>query len=219
MPASGAWTCEPASQSLILPFAEAAKIPLPPRRLDRRQALVQSPAVFAGRQPLHFPAPLGRAAAERQDPVHHAHVHRPDGRHGTLRARPLRRHLALHLARPAHILAWAWHPSHGNKFYLFQDQTDHVEVIGPDVMTVNGHCTYLPGNRWILNDTYPDKQREQNPYLYEVASGKASAAGAFSPAARIYRRVALRHAPALQPRRPQGGDRFGARRRWAGRCT
>ena len=80
---------------------------------------------------------------------------------------------------PQHILAWAWHPSHGNKFYLFQDQTDHVEVVGPDVMTVNGHCTYLPGNRWILNDTYPDKQREQNPYLYEVASGKRVALGHF----------------------------------------
>ena len=73
---------------------------------------------------------------------------------------------------PRHILAWAWHPSHGNKFYLFEDKTDHVEVVGPDVMTVNGHCTYLPGNRWILNDTYPDKQRDQNPYLYEIASGK-----------------------------------------------
>ena len=25
------------------------------------------------------------------------------------------------------------------------------------IMTGNGHCTYLPGNRWILNDTYPDR--------------------------------------------------------------
>ena len=24
-------------------------------------------------------------------------------------------------------------------------------------MTVNGHCTYLPGNKYILNDTYPIK--------------------------------------------------------------
>jgi len=80
---------------------------------------------------------------------------------------------------PKSILAWAWHPSHGNKFYLFQDKTDRVEVVGPDVMTVNGHCTYLPGNRWILNDTYPDKQREQNPYLYEVAGGKRVPLGHF----------------------------------------
>lgn len=80
---------------------------------------------------------------------------------------------------PEHILAWAWHPSHANKFYLYEDKTDRVEVVGPDVMTVNGHCTYLPGNRWILNDTYPDKQRDQNPYLYEVASSRRVPLGHF----------------------------------------
>jgi hypothetical protein len=80
---------------------------------------------------------------------------------------------------PKTVLAWAWHPSHGNKFYLFHDRTNKVEVIGPDVMTVNGHCSYLPGNRWILNDTYPDKQRNQNPYLYEVATGRRVPLGHF----------------------------------------
>ena len=80
---------------------------------------------------------------------------------------------------PAHVLAWAWHPSHGNKFYLYRDKSDKVEAVGPDVMTVNGHCTYLPGNRWILNDTYPDKQRNQNVYLYEVAAGRRVPVGSF----------------------------------------
>ena len=46
-------------------------------------------------------------------------------------------------------------------------------------MTGNGHCSYLPGNRWILNDTYPDKQRNQNVYLYEVATGKRAPLGHF----------------------------------------
>ncbi len=55
---------------------------------------------------------------------------------------------------PQHVLAWANHPSRGEKFYLFRDRTDRVEAIGPDVMTEDGHCSYLPGNRWILNDTY-----------------------------------------------------------------
>ena len=74
---------------------------------------------------------------------------------------------------PQTVLAWAYHPSHGDKFYLYRDRTDKVEVIGPDVMPLNGHCTYLPGNRWILNDTYPDRdKREQHVYLYEVESGK-----------------------------------------------
>jgi hypothetical protein len=71
-----------------------------------------------------------------------------------------------------HVLAWAWHPSRQEKFYLFRDRSAEVEAVGPEVMTVNGHCTYLPGNRWILNDTYPDRQRNQNVYLYEPATGR-----------------------------------------------
>lgn len=77
------------------------------------------------------------------------------------------------------ILAWAWHPSHGQKFYLYYDQSDRVEVVAPDVMTVNGHCTYLPGNKRILNDTYPDKDRNQNVYLYEVGTGRRVPLGSF----------------------------------------
>lgn len=80
---------------------------------------------------------------------------------------------------PQHILAWALHPSHGERFYLYKDKTDQVEVIGKDVMTVNGHCTYLPGNAWILNDTYPDKDRLQHVYLYEVKTGKRVPLGDF----------------------------------------
>jgi hypothetical protein len=82
---------------------------------------------------------------------------------------------------PHHILAWAWHPSHGDKFYLFEDKTEHVEVVAPDVMTVNGHNTYLPqtAQQWVLNDTYPDKQRYQHPYLYHLPSHRKIALGHF----------------------------------------
>lgn len=83
---------------------------------------------------------------------------------------------------PQHILAWAWHPSRGEKFYLYTDSTDMVEVVGPDVMTENGHCSYLPDKRWILNDTYPDRQRLQHPYLYNVRTGKRYPLGHFRSA-------------------------------------
>lgn len=73
---------------------------------------------------------------------------------------------------PEHVAAWAFHPSYKERFYLFEDRTDHLEVIGPDVMPRNGHNTYLPGNKWILNDTYPDKHRVQHVYLYEVETQK-----------------------------------------------
>ena len=78
-----------------------------------------------------------------------------------------------------HILAWAWHPSHGNAFYLYEDGTNKVEVVGKAVMTQNGHCSYLPGNKWILNDTYPDKERKQHVYLYNAATGKRFPLGGF----------------------------------------
>jgi len=78
-----------------------------------------------------------------------------------------------------HILAWAWHPSHGNDFYLYEDGTRKVEVVGKDIMTQNGHCSYLPSNKWILNDTYPDKQRKQNVYLYNVDTRKKIPLGGF----------------------------------------
>ena len=82
---------------------------------------------------------------------------------------------------PHTILGWAYHPSHGNRFYLYRDLTDaEPEVIGTDVMTVNGHCTYLPGNAWILNDTYPSgDHRNQIPYLYRVATGERVDLGIF----------------------------------------
>jgi len=81
---------------------------------------------------------------------------------------------------PTHILAWAWHPSHKDAFYLYKDAAPvEVEGVGIGVMTRNGHCTYLPGNAWILNDTYPDGKRNQNPYLYHVATGKVFPLGHF----------------------------------------
>jgi hypothetical protein len=86
---------------------------------------------------------------------------------------------------PGHVFAWAFHPSHGDKFYLLKDKTREVTVVGPEKMPVNGHNTYIPGTNyeWVLNDTYPDEQRRQNPYLYHIPTGRRFALGHFhSPA-------------------------------------
>ncbi|MHC4199791.1 MAG: hypothetical protein ACYSU0_07335, partial [Planctomycetota bacterium] len=54
------------------------------------------------------------------------------------------------------------------------------EQIGARVMPQNGHCTYLPGEEWILNDTYPDRRtREQRVYLYHVPTRRKVPLGAF----------------------------------------
>lgn len=82
---------------------------------------------------------------------------------------------------PRHVMAWAWHPSNGYKFYLYEDKTDNVRPVGADVMTKNGHNTYLPmsDNEWVLNDTYPDRERMQHPYLYHIPTNRRVSLGDF----------------------------------------
>ncbi len=82
---------------------------------------------------------------------------------------------------PQHILAWSWAGSRRGGFCLFEDKPGggNIEVIGGDVMYRDGHCTYLPGNAWILNDTYPDAQRYHGPFLYHVATGRVVSLGRF----------------------------------------
>jgi hypothetical protein len=75
---------------------------------------------------------------------------------------------------PSHILAWTRIPEKGDGFFLFEDSPEeNIVQVGKGVMTLNGHCTYLPGTDWILNDTYPSrKERLQSVYLYNEASGE-----------------------------------------------
>ncbi|MEM7035225.1 MAG: hypothetical protein AAF629_37140 [Chloroflexota bacterium] len=84
---------------------------------------------------------------------------------------------------PKVILAWSWQPSDGEAFYLYQDGPipNNAKVIGKGVMTLNGHCTYLPNNEWILNDCYAGqtKDRLQELYLYNVGQGQRIELGAY----------------------------------------
>jgi hypothetical protein len=81
---------------------------------------------------------------------------------------------------PDHILAWTKPEGKDSGFWLFEDRVDgNVEPVGKGIMTRNGHCTYLPGNEWILNDTYPDKERLQHPYLYHVPTEQVHPLGRF----------------------------------------
>ncbi|NRA38907.1 MAG: hypothetical protein HRU15_12250, partial [Planctomycetes bacterium] len=69
-------------------------------------------------------------------------------------------------------------------FYLFDARTGLYSLVIDDPH--NGHCVYLPGNQWILNDTYPiGNERRQNLYLYHVATGKRIELGSY-PAPEAY---------------------------------
>jgi len=85
---------------------------------------------------------------------------------------------------PSQILAWTRLPKMGNGFFLFEDSpTENIVQLGKDLMTLNGHCTYLPDNEWILNDTYPSREsRLQSVYLYhEPTNQRIPLADFYSP--------------------------------------
>ena len=79
---------------------------------------------------------------------------------------------------PSHILAYAGQGKKDWRFQVFEDQTVKVEEV-EGMLTRDGHCTYLPGKQWILCDTYPDKDRNQNPYLLHLITKKGVPLGHF----------------------------------------
>lgn len=80
---------------------------------------------------------------------------------------------------PHHLLALSRQPSHGVRFYLFEDGGEgKIEVVGQNAMTADGHVSYLAGAEWILNDTYP-QDGYQYPYLYHVPTDRKASLGQF----------------------------------------
>ena len=83
---------------------------------------------------------------------------------------------------PKHVCAWTRPIGYKDGFYLLEDKTQNIEIVGEGVMPINGHNTYLPNknNEWILNDCYPQgKERLQTPYLYHVPTNKRFDLGNF----------------------------------------
>lgn len=80
---------------------------------------------------------------------------------------------------PGQILAWAKQHDIGNRYFLFTDRTDEREIVGEGVLTSDGHCSYSPDGRWILTDTYPDRERMRTLILYRPSDGSRLDIGRF----------------------------------------
>jgi len=78
-----------------------------------------------------------------------------------------------------HVLAWARKRGIGDRFFLFRDQSEDFEIIGDGVLTRDGHCSYSPDRRWILTDTYPDKNNERRLLLYNPGEDRLVEIGRF----------------------------------------
>ncbi len=77
-----------------------------------------------------------------------------------------------------HVLAFSTPVGNRPGFYLFEGAMGRPDLVIDD--PVDGHCTYLPGGEWIVSDTYPiGPDREQELYLYNVATGGRLSLGRF----------------------------------------
>ena len=76
------------------------------------------------------------------------------------------------------LLAWTTTKDRGNHFYLLDVGDKPPEVVFPRV-TQDGHCSYSPDREWVLNDTYPGKDRMQHLMLLKVATGRRFDLNAF----------------------------------------
>lgn len=66
---------------------------------------------------------------------------------------------------PEQVLAWATRHEVGNRYFLFDDRTEHFQVVGEGTLTCDGHCSYSPDGRWILTDTYPDSEEHERTLI------------------------------------------------------
>lgn len=79
------------------------------------------------------------------------------------------------------ILAWSERRGIGHRYFYFEDRADAGEpaVIGEDVFSCDGHCSFSPDGRWVLTDTYPDAEHMRTLMLYNWASGERIDIGRF----------------------------------------
>jgi hypothetical protein len=80
---------------------------------------------------------------------------------------------------PNHLLAWSHEPDSGNAFHVYEDESENVTAVGVEVLKQDGHCTYSPCGKWILTDTYPNRERMQTLMMYHVENHEVIALGHF----------------------------------------
>ncbi|MES2461344.1 MAG: hypothetical protein V4671_12240 [Armatimonadota bacterium] len=80
---------------------------------------------------------------------------------------------------PQTVLAWARRHDVGDRYFLFTDKTPETTIVGDGILTVDGHCSYSPDRRWILTDTYPDKEGYRTLLLFDPKSERRIDIGRF----------------------------------------
>ena len=79
------------------------------------------------------------------------------------------------------ILAWTRIGDRGDAFYLIDEPTGEATVVGAGLLTQDGHCSYSHNGKWILTDTYPDRETfERRLLIYVPDDGRLVEVGRYA---------------------------------------
>ena len=77
------------------------------------------------------------------------------------------------------ILHYATHTDEGTAYYLYEDITGHRQVIGKDILTEDGHPTFLKDKKCFITDTYPDNYGDQKLLRFDIKENSLVELGRF----------------------------------------
>ena len=80
---------------------------------------------------------------------------------------------------PERIMVWTDMDGQGDCFNLLNVVTQEFEVVARDEVTRDGHCSFTRDGKWFLMDTYPDGERMQTLYIWNMKEQRMVVLGRF----------------------------------------
>lgn len=67
-----------------------------------------------------------------------------------------------------HLLCYGTVKGKGEGYFLFDIQSGESEIIGEGILDRDGHPSYLPGERYLITDTYPDRYGDLSLLFFDI---------------------------------------------------
>lgn len=76
------------------------------------------------------------------------------------------------------LFGWVMMPE-GYHYYLINDSNGKYQMVRPDILTKNGHCSFTRDGTWLLTDESPDKENRQTLLLWHMIEERLVVLGRF----------------------------------------
>lgn len=89
--------------------------------------------------------------------------------------------MSSHYTWTAHnkIINFSNRYKNGWQYYHYQDQSHLTDIVAKDVFPGDGHCSFSSDGKWLLTDSYPEKDDFRRLFLYDLTKKKAYEIGKF----------------------------------------